>query len=66
MTELKIEGMTCQHCVRAVTEALADVGGVDRVVAVDLDTGMAKIEGDADHQALVAAVREDGYEAAIA
>lgn len=63
MTELKIRGMTCQHCVRAVSEALAAVAGVSRVVAVELETGRAAVEGDVDPQALVAAVKEAGYEA---
>ncbi|WP_423821117.1 cation transporter [Salinisphaera sp. SPP-AMP-43] len=66
MTKLKIEGMNCQHCVSAVNEALAEVNGVEQVVNVDLDSGIAEIEGDADTQALVAAVREEGYEATMA
>ncbi|WP_037340877.1 CopZ family metallochaperone [Salinisphaera hydrothermalis] len=66
MTELKIEGMSCQHCVAAVNEALAEVNGVERVVDVDLNSGIAKIEGDADTEALLAAVREEGYEATMA
>ncbi|MES1937748.1 CopZ family metallochaperone [Salinisphaera hydrothermalis] len=66
MTELKIEGMSCQHCVAAVNEALAEVNGVERVVDVDLNSGIAKIEGDADTEELLAAVREEGYEATMA
>lgn len=66
MTQLKIEGMSCQHCVAAVNEALAEVEGVKRVLKVDLDSGIAEIEGDADTQALLAAVREEGYEATMA
>ncbi|MGB7757823.1 MAG: cation transporter [Salinisphaera sp.] len=66
MTHLKIEGMSCQHCVAAVNEALAEVNGVERVLKVDLDSGIAEIEGDADTQALLAAVREEGYEATVA
>ncbi|AWN16764.1 heavy metal binding protein [Salinisphaera sp. LB1] len=58
--------MSCQHCVAAVNEALAEVDGVERVVQVDLDSGVAEVEGDADTQALLAAVREEGYEATMA
>jgi len=65
MTTLKITGMNCQHCVKAVTEALQAVPGVARV-EVDLGTGQAQVEGDADAQALVAAVQAAGYEAASA
>ena len=66
MTKLKIEGMSCQHCVKAVDAALADVPGVDRVVAVRLDEGEAEVEGSADTNALIAAVAEEGYEARVA
>jgi len=63
MIELNVRGMTCQHCVKAVTEALAAVPGVRRVVSVELAAGRALVEGEVDPEALVAAVREAGYEA---
>ncbi|HET7313549.1 CopZ family metallochaperone [Salinisphaera sp.] len=66
MTRLKIEGISCRHCVAAVDEALAEVDGVERVLEVDLDSGIAKIEGDVETEALLAAVREEGYEATAA
>ena len=66
MTKLKIEGMSCQHCVKAVDTALSDVPGVDRVVAVRLDEGEAEVEGTSDTKALIAAVEEEGYEARVA
>lgn len=66
MTTLKIEGMTCQHCVKAVTEALAEVPGVDRIVDVSLEQKQAVVEGRADSTALIAAVAEAGYQAQIA
>lgn len=62
MTELKISGMTCGHCQRAVTNALEAVDGVNNAT-VDLESGVAKVEGPADVQALVAAVEEEGYQA---
>jgi copper chaperone len=65
MTTLTIQGMTCQHCVKAVTEALSGVPGV-RGASVDLQGGTARVEGDAAPEALLAAVREEGYEAALA
>lgn len=65
MTKLKIEGMSCQHCVKSVDEALSEVPGVDRVVAVRLDEGEAEVEGSAEPNALVAAVEEEGYDARV-
>jgi copper chaperone len=57
---LIISGMSCQHCVRAVSDALSAVEGVDSV-EVDLDAGSAKVEGRAEITALIAAVTAAGY-----
>lgn len=64
MTKLNVTGMSCGHCQKAVKEALEEVQGVQAVV-VDLAAGTATVEGAASVQALVAAVREAGYEAAV-
>lgn len=66
MQTYKIEGMTCGHCVRAVTEALTKVPGVASVREVNLERGEATLEGAPEEQAVIAAVREEGYEARIA
>jgi copper chaperone len=63
MTKIKIDGMSCNHCVMAVTKALGTVPGVERVVEVSLDRGEAVVEGSADVEQLVAVIREEGYEA---
>ena len=63
MTRLKIEGMTCNHCVMAVKQALAAVPGVAGPVEVDLASGEAQVPGSADPAALVAAVVEEGFSA---
>ena len=61
-TDLQITGMTCQHCVRAVTEALSAVPGSGEV-SVDLASGRARISGQAEVAALAAAVVEAGFAA---
>ena len=62
--ELKVDGMTCDHCVRAVTEAISGVDGVTEA-SVDLDAGAATVTGEGvDLAAVVAAVVEEGYGAA--
>ena len=63
-TELNISGMTCGHCQTAVTKALQSVPGVQNA-EVDLKTGQARVEGEADLQALLAAVTEEGYTAQV-
>ena len=62
MTALKVRGMTCGHCQKAVQEALEGVNG-SQEVSVDLSTGIAKIKGDVNPTDLVAAVEEEGYSA---
>ena len=65
MTKLKIDGMTCGHCVMAVTKALAKVPGVDKVVDVSLEQKQAVVSGSAADAALIAAVADAGYEAQV-
>ncbi|MBY6677271.1 heavy-metal-associated domain-containing protein [Rhodococcus sp. BP-316] len=58
-------GMTCQHCVAAVTEEVSALQGVTSV-HVDLESGRVDVESDTpvDDAALAAAVDEAGYELA--
>ena len=58
-----VSGMTCGHCVAAVTDELGRVPGV-RGVEVDLPSGAVTITSDApvDLVAVAAAVDEAGYE----
>lgn len=65
MIQLKIEGMSCQHCVMTVTKALKAVHGVTKVVEVNLARGEARVEGTAEPSALVIAVQEQGYQARL-
>jgi copper chaperone CopZ len=62
-TTLKIEGMSCEHCVKAVKTALEAVAGVCSAV-VNLNDKSAVIDhGDGvTLAALKAAVEEEGYE----
>jgi copper chaperone len=62
---IKISGMTCGHCVKAVTEALAKVSGVTQVKGVNINDRIAQIEGTPDPQQLIAAVKNEGYAATI-
>ena len=67
-TELSVSGMTCNNCVRHVTDALQGVPGV-RAVSTDLETGTAKVRWStgqpADNDALFAALNEAGYTAIV-
>lgn len=58
-----VRGMTCDHCVHAVTSALTQLAGVG-TVEVDLDSGRARVISEAplDERLVRAAVDEAGYE----
>ena len=58
--ELRIEGMSCEHCVHAVDTALRTVQGVSDV-RVSLDDGKARIRGNVRFPSLVRAVEDAGY-----
>jgi len=62
--ELKIKGMTCKHCAATVTKALSGVPGVKKA-DVDIDRGLAIVDGDATADRLIQSVRDAGYEAAV-
>jgi copper chaperone len=55
-----VEGMTCDHCVAAVTIEVGKVPGISDVI-VDLEQGTLTVTGDASRQALADAVDEAGY-----
>jgi copper ion binding protein len=60
----RVTGMSCQHCVNAITSEVTGVPGVT-AVAVDLEAGTVSITGEAlDDAAIRAAIDEAGYEVA--
>jgi copper chaperone len=54
-----VAGMTCEHCVLAVTEEVSDVAGVQGV-DVELRSGRLTVIGTASDQAVRDAVAEAG------
>ncbi|CAB5722772.1 Copper chaperone CopZ [Delftia tsuruhatensis] len=59
----KVQGMTCGHCERSVTQA---VQGVDSQAQVKIDRAAQRVEVEsaASREALGAAIAEEGYEVA--
>ncbi|GAA0614874.1 heavy-metal-associated domain-containing protein [Sporichthya brevicatena] len=66
-SEYTVKGMTCGHCVSAVTEELTKLPGVSDV-QVDLASGRVTVQSEAPlaEQDVVAAVDEAGYEVVTA
>ncbi|MBW1677983.1 MAG: heavy-metal-associated domain-containing protein [Deltaproteobacteria bacterium] len=64
MTTIKIKGMSCSHCVMAVTKALNEVEGIQNV-KVDLAKGEAAFdEGKpVDMDLVKKGIKKAGYEA---
>ena len=61
---LKVGGMSCEHCVMAVTKAVGSIPGVDSV-NVSLEAGTAEVGYDPARVSLdeiKAAIAEEDYE----
>lgn len=58
-----VSGMSCEHCVRSVTEEVSELDGVNDV-AVDLSSGQVTISSadELSRDAVRGAVEEAGYE----
>lgn len=63
-TTLTVSGMACDGCEEAVVEALEGVSGVESASA-DHEAGTATAEGDADREALAAAIEDAGYDVEV-
>ena len=61
----QVEGMTCQHCVKAVTEAVKAVDA-SAEVKVQLSSGVVQITSAQSDDALIIAIAEAGYGAGLA
>jgi copper chaperone len=64
-TRIRITGMTCTHCVQAVTRALQAVPGVTEA-RVQLAPAQATVSGEAETGALLKAIEGEGYRAVVA
>jgi copper chaperone len=58
-----VQGMTCGHCARAVTEAVKRVDAAAQV-QVDLTAGQVDVKSDTAREPIAAAIREEGYKVA--
>lgn len=60
---VKVEGMSCQHCVRAITGAIR-AKDPEATVRVDLAAGTVEAETRLPRETVAAAVEEEGYKVA--
>jgi copper chaperone len=60
MYELQVEGMSCGHCVGAVTRSVQEIDASAKV-DIDLTTQKVRIASSANLEELKAAITEAGY-----
>ncbi|MFC5697015.1 heavy-metal-associated domain-containing protein [Pseudomonas sp. GCM10022186] len=65
MQIFKVQGMSCGHCVRAITQA---VQARDQAaeVQVDLGAGEVRVASRLAQEQVLEAIREEGYQAEVA
>jgi copper chaperone len=59
----QVQGMSCGHCVGAVTQAVKSVDPKAEV-KVDLSSGKVEVQSQQDHAAIAKAIEEEGYKVA--
>ncbi|WP_249677975.1 heavy-metal-associated domain-containing protein [Pseudomonas abieticivorans] len=60
MQQFNVQGMTCGHCVKAVTRAIQ---GLDpqAVVEVDLSKALVRVQSGLASEVIEASIKEEGY-----
>lgn len=65
MQVFNVQGMTCGHCVRAVTEAIKN-DDASAEVQVDLAKGEVRVQSQLAAERLIGLIEEEGYSAKVA
>lgn len=60
MQEFNVQGMTCGHCVKAVTHAVLVLDPA-AVVEVDLASAKVRVQSEQPAAAIAEAIEEEGY-----
>ena len=65
MVEIRIEGMTCDHCENTLKKVLQNEKGVIKVCHINWKKGIARVEADenADYSKILKAIESKGYKA---
>ena len=61
MQVFQVQGMSCGHCVRAITQAL-QAADDEAVVEVDLAAGEVRVASALSSEQISALIAEEGYE----
>lgn len=61
MQTFNVQGMTCAHCERAVTNAIQALDAQARV-RIDRQSGVVEVEGDLSESAIREVIEQEGYQ----
>jgi copper chaperone len=64
MQVFNVQGMTCAHCVRAVTNAIQSADPAAQV-QVDLAKGEVNVQSQLGSEQVVGLIKEEGYTATV-
>ena len=64
MQVFNVQGMTCGHCVKAVTRAVQEDAAAR--VEVDLAGKQVRVQSELAQEQILTAIRDEGYQAEIA
>ena len=64
MQVFNVQGMTCGHCVKAVTRAVQEQDA-QATVEVDLPGKKVRVQSSLAAEQVLAAIREEGYQAEV-
>jgi copper chaperone len=65
MQVFNVQGMTCGHCVKAVTAAVQGQDAAAKV-EVDLAAKQVRVQSQVGFEQILAAIRDEGYPAEVA
>lgn len=58
--QLQVKGMSCQHCVKAVTKAIQSLDS-QATVSVELPQGIVTVQTSLSREATAQAIDDEGY-----
>ena len=61
MLMMKVQGMSCGHCVRAITKVLVELDNTAKV-QIDIAAQTVRFDGEADQEEVVLAIQDAGYD----
>ncbi|WP_336333519.1 heavy-metal-associated domain-containing protein [Pseudomonas putida] len=65
MQVFNVQGMTCGHCVKALTRAVQEQDAMAKV-EVDLAGKQVRVQSELAQEQILAAIRDEGYQAELA